>query len=96
MYGGRSFTARKRLGDGRRSRLDVIADILDTSLSGVKKTHLMYHCNMSFAQLEKYLNLILKTKLVEVEDDGPKFFFRTSGKGRKFLKSYESLKALME
>lgn len=96
MYGGRSFTARKRLNDGRRSRLDLIADILDTSLGGVKKTHLMYHCNMSFAQLEKYLNLILKTKLIVVEDDGPRLFFKTSGKGRRFLMSYESLKALME
>ena len=96
MYGGRSFKVREWLGDGRRSSLDVIADILDTSRGGVKKTHLMYHCNMSFAQLEKYLSLILKTRLVVVEDDGPRIFFKTSGKGRRFLKSYESLKALME
>jgi len=96
MYGGRSFKVRRRLGDSRRSSLDVIADILDTSRDGVKKTHLMYHCNMSFTQLERYLNLILKTRLVVIEDDGPKLFFKTSGKGRRFLKSYQSLKVLME
>jgi predicted transcriptional regulator len=94
--GDMSFKIRKQFSEGRRSRLDVIADILDTSLSGVKKTHLMYHCNMSFAQLEKYLNLILKRRLIMVEDNGPRLFFKTSGKGKRFLKSYDRLKALME
>ena len=96
MYGGSSFKVRERLGDGRRSSLDVIADILDTSRGGVKKTHLMYHCNMSFAQLKKYLDLILKARLIQVQDDNPHLCFRISGKGRRFLKAYKSLKALME
>jgi len=51
---------------------------------------------MSFAQLEKYLDLILGARLLFVENDGPRFLFRISGKGRSFLKVYESLKALME
>jgi len=39
---GRVFLINK--GEGRRSNLDIIADILDTSRRGVKKTHLMQNC----------------------------------------------------
>ena len=81
----------------RRARLEIIANILDVCRgSGAKKTHLMYRCNMSFVQIKAYLNLILKAKLIRVQNDGVNVYFRISGKGRRFLKSYQSLKALME
>lgn len=81
----------------RRTRWELIARVLNASRGrGVKKTHLMYQCGMSFTQLEKYLDLILEARLIQVQDDNPHFCFRISGKGRKFLKAYESLKALME
>jgi len=83
-------------GEGRRSNLDIMADILDTSRRGVKKTHLMQNGSMSFAQLEKYLDLILKARLLFVESDGPHLLFKISGKGKSFLKAYESLKALLK
>jgi len=51
---------------------------------------------MSFAQLEKYLDLILKARLLFVKSDGPHLLFTISGKGKSFLKAYESLKALMK
>ena len=79
-----------------RASLDIIADILDTSRRGVKKTHLLYQCGMSFTQLEKYLDLILKARLIQVQGDNPHLCFRISGKGKSFLKTYESLKALMK
>jgi len=80
----------------RRSRLDVIADVLGASRGGVGKTHLMHKCSMSFTQMKEYLNLILEAKLVVVENDGANLLFRISIKGRSFLKSYQGLKALME
>jgi predicted transcriptional regulator len=80
----------------RRSRLDIIADILDASHGRVRKTHLMYKCSMSFTQMKGYLDLILRAKLLVVENDGPNLLFKISRKGRSFLKSYQSLKALME
>lgn len=81
----------------RRTRLEIIASILHACRrSGVKKTHLLYHCNLSFSQLEKYLRFILEAKLVAVENDGSHRLFKISGKGENFLKSYESLKALIE
>jgi predicted transcriptional regulator len=56
----------------------------------------MQNGSMNFAQLEKYLDLILKARLLFVENDGPHLLFKISGKGRSFLKAYESLKVLMK
>ena len=81
----------------RRTRWELIARVLNAYRGrGVKKTHLMHQCGMSSVQLEKYLDLIVKAKLIQVQGDNPHLCFRISGKGRKFLKVYESLKALME
>jgi len=81
----------------RATRLEIIARVLYACRGrGVKKTHLMYQCGMSFTQLEKYLDLILKARLIQVQGDNPHLCFRISGKGRRFLKAYESLKALMK
>jgi len=82
--------------EGYRSNLDIIADILDTSRRGVKKTHLMQNGSMSSAQLKKYLDLILEARLLFVESDGPHLLFKISGKGKSFLKAYESLKTLIK
>jgi predicted transcriptional regulator len=83
-------------GEGRRSNLDIIADILDASRRGINKTRLMQNSSMSFMQLQKYLDLILNARLIFVESDGSRFLFKISGKGRSFLEAYESLKALMK
>ena len=80
----------------RRCRLDIIADILNASRSRVKKTHLMYKCSMSFAQMKTYLDMIVGAKLLLVDNDGPTILFKISRKGSNFLKSYNSLKALIE
>lgn len=83
-------------GDRRRSRLDIIADMLDASHGRVRKTHLMYKCSMSFTQITGYLDLILGAKLLVIENDETNLLFKISRKGRSFLNSYQSLKALME
>ena len=80
----------------RRCRLDIVADILNTSRGRVRKTHVMYRCSMSFTQMKRYLDAILKAKLLIVENDGSDILFKISRKGRSFLKSYNSLKALIE
>jgi len=58
--------ARKRVSNGHRGRLDIIADILVASYGGVKKTYLMYQCNLSFRQLKYYLHFMLQKGLLQV------------------------------
>ena len=46
----------------RRSSIEVIADILRLGEAG--KTEIMYSANMSFKQLQKYLEFLLDLKLI--------------------------------
>jgi len=90
---------RTRSGNSHRGRLDIIADILGASWGGVKKTYLMYHCNLSFRQLKYYLVFMLRRELLcTVTDDGDPNpgLFKITNKGREFLRAYKGLKALMK
>ncbi|MGC9345274.1 MAG: winged helix-turn-helix domain-containing protein [Candidatus Bathyarchaeales archaeon] len=91
--------AKKRVSNSHRGRLDIIADILVASYGGVKKTYLMYQCNLSFRQLKYYLNFMIKKGLLQVvapSGDSNPGLFEVTDKGRKFLKAYKSLKTLMK
>lgn len=88
---------KKRSSNSHRGRLDVIADILEASSVGAKKTYLMYHCNLSFKQLKHYLDFLLKKQfLCPVSENGNPGLFKVTEKGKEFLKVYKGLKALMK
>mgnify|MGYP000129569645 FL=1 len=83
---------------GHRDSIDIVADILRASLGGAKKTQLMYHCNLSFRQLESYLNLLLDRDLLRcrtVESSRSSIIFEITEKGQEFLRSYKILKSLI-
>ena len=95
---GLLVNTKSRSGRGHRGRLDIIADILDASFGGVKKTYLMYRCNLSFKQLKYYLELLLKKRLLHVvaDDKGSNpGLFEITDKGKEFLMAYKGLKGLM-
>jgi predicted transcriptional regulator len=89
-------TNKKRSGKHRGS-LDIIADILEASKGKARKTYLMYRCNLSFKQLENYLNLLLKRGLISIEDNGNNAsLFKITEKGEYFLETYRGLQGLMK
>lgn len=78
-----------------RNNLEIIASILNVCQHKTKKTHLMKQCNMSFKQLTSYLDLLLETNLLLIENEGHFPQFRVSSKGKDFLKAYDSLKTMV-
>jgi len=84
--------------NNHRGRLDIIADILDASLGGGRKTHLMSHCNLSFRQLKSYLHFLLTQEfLVLVQGNGSvNESLEVTDKGRQFLRAYKGLMTLMQ
>jgi predicted transcriptional regulator len=81
-----------------RGRLDIIANILNSAVGGVRKTSIMYKCNLSFKQLEVYLGFLLTKDLLrmftKVESEASQFF-ETTERGMDFLRAYRNLDALM-
>jgi len=90
--------AKKSVNSNHRGSLDIIADILDASGGQVKKTYLMYRCNLSFRQLKYYLSFLLNQDLLsEVGPNGSSSheLFEVTDKGREYLRAYRSLMSLM-
>jgi predicted transcriptional regulator len=80
----------------RRTFLEIIASILDACQHGTGKTRLMYQCKMSSKQSASYLNLLLETNLLLIDDYRQHLLFTVSSKGKDFLKAYNGMKTLVE
>jgi len=92
--------AERKLSVLHRSRIDIIASILHTAEKGVKKTHIMYACNLSFRQLHVYLDFLLERKLLRSVparkgERGDSIMYETTAKGRDFVQAYRSIRALL-
>ena len=81
-----------------RGRLDIIAHILSAATGGVRKTAIMYKCNLSFKQLEVYLSFLLEKRLLRTfakRASSTSYFFETTKRGMDFLRAYRSLEVLL-
>jgi len=88
----------RRLELRHRSTIDIIANILKEAIDGAKKTQIMYRCNLSFRQLQIYLNLLIEKnflQVVHVKGSDSIEFFETTGKGQAFLKAYKNISVLL-
>ena len=86
------------IGSSHRGRLDIIANILVAASGGVRKTAIMYRCNLSFRQLEIYLDFLQEKGLLNVftrQRSRASVLFETTDKGMDYLQAYRSLAALM-
>ena len=79
----------------RRDRMYIIAEILEVALEGVLKTQVMYKANLSFAQLNEYLRLMLDLDLLQLTRNSERNVFKTTPKGLRFLESYKKIQELM-
>ncbi len=76
--------------NNRRSNFEVIADILRLGEAG--KTEIMYSANMSYRQLQKYLDYLIQGGFIDrVAFGNPTIKYRVTEKGLKLLKGIDSI-----
>jgi len=81
----------------RKSRVEVIRDVLKEAGNGANKTRIMYRSNLNFACFNRYFReLIEKGLIVEAESnpDGTKIY-KTSDKGLQLLEILEKADELI-
>jgi len=79
----------------RRSSIEVIADMLRLGEAG--KTEIMYSANMSYFQLQKYLNFLLQLGLINKATVGnPIVTYRVTNKGLRLLRNIDSILEMLE
>jgi len=69
-----------------RSKLSIIADVLQAAGDGAKKTRIMYLANLSYRLLEKYLRIVTSANLLTCNGDK----YEVTEKGRLFLQKFIS------
>ncbi len=69
----------------RRTRIEIILDILENSMDGATKTRIVYGSNLNFNLASSYLDFLLKKNMISIES-GDKKIYRTTEKGTDFLK----------
>jgi predicted transcriptional regulator len=81
----------------RRSDIKIIADMLRAGEKGAGKTEIMYSANMSFSQIQKYLDYLVNQGFIQkVEMDNTLIAYRVTESGLKLLKAIDSLIAMLE
>jgi len=81
----------------RRSRADVITDVLVEALDGAAKTKIMYRCNLNLLRFERYFGeLLAKGLIVVVENPGSNTtLYMTTKKGRALLEILKEAKQIV-
>jgi len=81
----------------RRSNIEIIADMLRVGENGAGKTEIMYTANMSYHQIQKYLNyLINQGFILKVNMDNTMVAYRVTESGFKLLKAIDTLMNMLE
>ncbi len=70
-----------------RTRLDIIADILNIAREGARKTRIMYQANLSYKLLKRYLAEVMGASLVLFNEKERRYLL--TPKGNEFLRVYK-------
>ncbi len=80
----------------RRDKLYIIAEILGIAKDGALKTQVMYRANLSFTQLNNYLEFMLEINLLEKVRRNDKDIYKATEKGLDFLQRYRQIARLLK
>jgi predicted transcriptional regulator len=81
----------------RRSNIEIIADMLRVGENGAGKTEIMYTANMSYSQIQKYLEYLVSQGFVnKVDMDNTMIAYQVTDTGLKLLKAIDSLMTMLE
>ncbi len=76
----------------KRSRIDIIIDVLDVAKMGVNKTGLVYKANLNFKLANNYLEILQNQGLVEKRLDK----YISTDKGKAFLQKAKEVTLYLE
>lgn len=68
----------------KRSKQEIIAQILEVCLESSSKTRIVYQVNLNFRTINPYLDILTKNKLIEV-NGSEQTLYKTTPKGLDLL-----------
>jgi predicted transcriptional regulator len=80
----------------KRSRYEIISTILKISVDGVTITKIVYRANLNFKIAREYLTYLIKLDMIYAENINGKTVYKTTDKGKDFLKKFSELEDLTD
>jgi predicted transcriptional regulator len=77
-----------------RSRIEIVAMILEAANGGATKTKIMYRAFLSYAQLKEYLSVLIANDLMDYLESPQ--IYKTTEKGLNFLKMNNEIAELLQ
>ena len=82
--------------DRRRSRFEIMAEILRDLRLPICWTNVMSHCNMSSKQAGQYLNFLRSSDLIQMQMAAGKIVYQRTDAGREFLEHFNKIVLLLD
>ena len=77
-----------------RGQIEIIRELVASSRPGVRITHLMHAGNLCYASVLDYIDLMLKSRLVEERFLGDRKMYFATEKGLEFLRVFDEAESL--
>ena len=74
----------------KRSRQEIISQILEICINGASKTRIVYQANLNFKTVNPYLDLLIKNEMIQV-NEGHAILYETTPKGIGLLGSIKRI-----
>jgi predicted transcriptional regulator len=80
----------------RRDKIIIMAEIINLAKKGISKTHIMFKANLSFSQLNQYLEFLTNANLLEKITINGKTVYHATQKGLDFYSREQQVIALLQ
>ena len=80
----------------RRSRFEVMYQILSLCKTLQQKTYIMFKCNLSYSLLQKYLEILVSANMLKIlRKEKSKEYYIVTDRGERFMAEYEKLQEML-
>jgi len=69
----------------RRTRYHIRFDILNLCKESMKKTQIVYQCNLNFKIIQKYLSFLIERGYIAITKAKTRNLYRTTPKGNEYM-----------
>jgi predicted transcriptional regulator len=80
---------------GKRDRFSIFSDMLTCAIEGTRKTEIMCRVGLSGLQLYKYMGVLTRFGLLDIQILKKTATYRTTNKGKSFLETFGTLVELL-
>lgn len=75
----------------KRSRQEILSQILDICLTGANKTRIVYQANLNFRTVNPYLDILIKNQHLIETGQGAQILYKTTPKGTDLLENINKI-----